>query len=226
MGHHSIDCLRTELVAEIVYRNKIDDVSLLVLFLGDAYGSHRSLLDMLTQEFDEVTVDGEPYSGVRLNPEEKHSITLTLGNLEKETPRHTVREIVQKAKALGSTSITVKTRKSEHSYSTASVCSYCGKWFTELKPQDFHFTITDEAASVTWNGFTITEIQRLSVDTAIEYFKESELAVQAPRLHEEIMKRLTSLKKVGLGYIDLNRPSPTLSRGESQRVRLAVSLTQ
>ncbi len=213
-----------ELTAEIIHLNKTE-LSLLVPILKDAVGSHRSLLELLVHEFEEVTVDDEPYSGERLDPKKSHSITLTLGKLERETPRHTVRELVQKARALGSTTITIKTKDSEHSYSTASVCSNCGAWITELQPKDFHFTISDEAASVTWNGFNIAELQRLDVDTAYTYFKESDLVAQAPRLHEEIMKRLTSLRKVGLGYINLDRSSPTLSRGESQRVRLAVSLT-
>ncbi|MEJ2251412.1 MAG: excinuclease ABC subunit A, partial [Candidatus Lokiarchaeota archaeon] len=44
------------------------------------------------------------------------------------------------------------------------------------------------------------------------------------RLVVEIRKRLIALNRVGLGYLTLNRISPSLSRGESQRVRIALTL--
>jgi excinuclease ABC subunit A len=56
-------------------------------------------------------------------------------------------------------------------------------------------------------------------------FLEADLPSTASRLHTEILRRLDALARVGLGYISLDRSSPTLSRGESQRVRLAITLT-
>ena len=56
-------------------------------------------------------------------------------------------------------------------------------------------------------------------------FTRVELPSTAHRLRSEIARRLEALKRVGLGYLELDRAAPTLSRGESQRVRLAISLS-
>ena len=216
-----------EIVAEITYLNKEEEIKVSVPLVLDAYGSHKSLLSLLVSEFGEaaVIVDEGAYSGTGLAPEKKHSITLILGLLEKDSPRQQVREKIIQSRALGATQITAETRKTKQSFSTASVCSSCGEWITELQPKDFHYPVSKKAANVKWMSNTITELLKLDVDTAYELFKNSHLMIQSERLYSEIIKRLEALRKVGLGYIGLDRSSPTLSRGESQRVRLAVSLT-
>jgi excinuclease ABC subunit A len=74
-------------------------------------------------------------------------------------------------------------------------------------------------------GLRFTNLLALSVDDALTFFTQQAFPTSAVRLHTEITRRLAALQRVGLGYISLDRPSPTLSRGESQRVRLAVALT-
>ena len=215
-----------EIVAKIVHLNEDDVVSVQVPLVRGAVGSHRSLLRVLGEEFgdESLIVDDRSGSGEKLNPTKPHSITLLLDEIEKCAPSPKIREIVQQARALGATSTIIKTGNITEHYSMAPVCGSCGTWFTELQPKDFHSPISKKVVGVTWSGLNIGELLELDVDSAHELFKESSLRHQSQRLHQEIMKRLESLRKVGLGYINLNRPSPTLSRGESQRVRLAVSL--
>ena len=85
-----------------------------------------------------------------------------------------------------------------------------------------------EANYVKINGKTITELVEMPVSRLYEWFKELQLDDHsrkvAERLLTEIESRLQFLLDVGLGYLTLNRPSNTLSGGESQRINLTTSL--
>ena len=85
-----------------------------------------------------------------------------------------------------------------------------------------------EALYVRFGGKTIAEVVRMSVDEAIEFFASVALdeytAKSTERILVEIATRLRYLSEVGLGYLTLDRPSATLSGGESQRINLATSL--
>ncbi len=75
---------------------------------------------------------------------------------------------------------------------------------------------------------SITDIVLMSVDKAWDYFKnirlnENETHI-ASRILTEVTNRLSFLHDVGLGYLNLNRLSNSLSGGESQRINLATSL--
>ncbi len=77
-------------------------------------------------------------------------------------------------------------------------------------------------------GKSISDIVQMQLNTSLEFFKNIPLDKQdekvARRLLLEIVNRLQYLNDVGLGYLTLNRPSATLSGGESQRINLATSL--
>jgi len=82
------------------------------------------------------------------------------------------------------------------------------------------------ALAVTCAGQTIADLCTLGVDAALEFFTgedAAELAVVTD-LRNEIIQRLTTLQDVGLGYLTLDRATPTLSGGEYRRLQLARQL--
>jgi excinuclease ABC subunit A len=85
-----------------------------------------------------------------------------------------------------------------------------------------------EALGVKVGEAAITEATALSVDAAMRFFEGLALAgndaVIAAELLKEIRSRLRFLRDVGLGYLTLDRPAPSLSGGESQRIRLASQI--
>ena len=82
-----------------------------------------------------------------------------------------------------------------------------------------------ESAAVRLGGSSIVEVSALTVDDARRFFRELRLEGAAKQIAAEVLKeirgRLDFLASVGLGYLSLDRTGPTLSGGESQRIRLA-----
>jgi excinuclease ABC subunit A len=72
----------------------------------------------------------------------------------------------------------------------------------------------DDVLEVRVNGKNIFEVLELSVDEAIEHFKDEKKVAEA----------IQPLANVGLGYIKLGQSSDTISGGEAQRIKLASFL--
>jgi excinuclease ABC subunit A len=85
-----------------------------------------------------------------------------------------------------------------------------------------------EALQVKINGKSIYDVVKIPIEQSLEYFKGLEVSeydlMVGERILKEIIKRLTFLNDVGIGYLTLDRLSSTLSGGETQRINLATSL--
>ena len=73
-----------------------------------------------------------------------------------------------------------------------------------------------ETLQVTYKGHTIADVLEMTVEQAADVFSAIPQAAD----------RLTTLVDVGLGYVKLGQPAPTLSGGEAQRVKLATELSR
>ncbi len=73
-----------------------------------------------------------------------------------------------------------------------------------------------EALEIHFKGKSIADVLDMTVEEALEFFENI----------PPIRRKLETLRDVGLGYVSLGQPAPTLSGGEAQRVKLASELSR
>jgi excinuclease ABC subunit A len=73
-----------------------------------------------------------------------------------------------------------------------------------------------ETLQIKYKGKNISDVLELTVDEALDFFENIPV----------LKRKLKVLKDVGLGYIHLGQPAPTLSGGEAQRIKLARELSK
>jgi len=97
-----------------------------------------------------------------------------------------------------------------------------------------------ESLSVTFAGYDIADMSRLPLKQLLTIFtpysdgsapslakqakNHQEKVLVAQRIAEDLVARVTVLLELGLGYLSLERSTPTLSPGEHQRLRLATQV--
>jgi excinuclease ABC subunit A len=123
------------------------------------------------------------------------------------------------------TTQSLRTKKRVSQYMQISVCPDChGK---KLKK---------ESLSVKFAGLDIGELSQLTLNELAPLFAEAanrdpdedkhnrEKAIVTQRIASDILARVEALTMLGLGYLSLERTTPTLSPGELQRLRLATQI--
>ena len=74
----------------------------------------------------------------------------------------------------------------------------------------------EETLAIKWRGKSIGDVLQMEIDEAADFFAA----------HRSISHCLRLMCDVGLGYLTLGQPSPTLSGGEAQRIKLVAELSK
>ncbi len=108
-------------------------------------------------------------------------------------------------------------------YLTNKPCEACGG--ARLRTEALHVFLE---ASTQRPKVNINDVVNMTIEEAVDYFDSLRFGAEHTQISQPIVKeikaRLGFMLSVGLGYLNLNRPTGTLSGGEAQRIRLATQV--
>jgi excinuclease ABC subunit A len=162
----------------------------------------------LSEEARDVVLNGSGDEEIEFTWEYKHG---------SGSSTHTYAGVIDNLKRLHRETKSDSARNFYSRFFTSQPCRNCGG--KKLRP---------EALAVTIDGYSIHELGELSTAELLRFFDRLELDDTEHKIADELLKevraRLEFLVNVGLYYLTLNRSAPTLSGGESQRIRLASQI--
>ncbi|HYO20787.1 MAG TPA: excinuclease ABC subunit UvrA, partial [Flavisolibacter sp.] len=127
--------------------------------------------------------------------------------------------VVNQVKRWFATSTSEAIQRWAEGFMELTTCKTCGG--TRLKKESLWFKVAEK---------NIAELSNIDLTQLREWFTDIEKRLSdkqnliAKEINKEIRDRLQFLLDVGLTYLSLNRPTRTLSGGESQRIRLATQI--
>jgi len=148
---------------------------------------------------------------------EKIAFTYNYGKGTPATYLHRFSGVIGYLKNYYDTTTSNKIREWVEAYMTTKPCPSCNGG-----------RLKRESLAVKFQGKNISEVTKLSINRASEFFDDLKLkgkeAIIAKPILKEIKERLYFLLNVGLDYLTLDRSARTLSGGETQRIRLATQI--
>ena len=151
-------------------------------------------------------------------------IAISIGNGKKPIEKP-FEGLVAQTQRLYETTESELTKNRIRAYMSRRLCSVCEG--ARLKPEILAVTVKGELPEGAME-LNIQQICRLPIADASRFLEKLDLSEQqkfiVSEVRREILARLNFLLEVGLGYLNMDRESGTLSGGEAQRIRLATQI--
>lgn len=160
-------------------------------------------LDDYSDEEMHLLLHSEPYKVETTVAGKPFKLTLE-GIIDKFTRKYILRDLK---------TLSERTQKTVEPFITLGPCDLCNG-----------ARLSQAALSSKINGYNIAELAAMEVSQLIEVIKAIDIPEAAP-IVANLTERLQHLIDIGLEYLSLNRPTDTLSGGESQRVKIVKHLT-